>query len=86
MFCKKKAPAFQHQVARKGIRPTDFAFTDDKSCMVLKDDALEIELDRFLETLEPLEHKSLPIIRTVEKMLFVIRPRFRKTGHPRTGA
>jgi hypothetical protein len=37
--------------------------------MVLKDDALEIALDRFLKTLEPLEHKSLPIIRTVEKML-----------------
>jgi CRISPR-associated protein Cas1 len=61
--------AVREMVADKEIKPTDFTFTDDKSYMVLKDDALEIALDRFLKTLEPLEHKSLPIIRTVEKML-----------------
>jgi CRISPR-associated endonuclease Cas1 len=56
-------------VDEKEIKPTDFTFSDDKSFMVFKDKALGIALDIFMETLDPLEHKSLPIIRTVEGML-----------------
>lgn len=56
-------------VAEKEIKPTDFTFSDDKSFMVFKDKALGTALDRFMETLDPLEHKSSPIIRTVEGML-----------------
>jgi hypothetical protein len=37
--------------------------------MVFKEKALDIAVSKFMEILEPLEHKSLPIIRTVEKML-----------------
>lgn len=56
-------------INEKVIKPNDFTFTDDKSHMILKDKPFEIVLDRFLNILEPLEYKSLPMIRTVEKML-----------------
>ncbi len=51
------------------IKPNDFTFAEDKSHMVFKDKALDIALNKFMEILDPLEHKSLPIVRTVEKML-----------------
>jgi hypothetical protein len=44
------------------IKPNDFTFPEDKSHMVFKDKTLEIALDRFLEKLEPLENRILPII------------------------
>jgi CRISPR-associated endonuclease Cas1 len=56
-------------IVEKEIKPTDFTFAEDKSHMVFKEKALDIAVSKFMETLEPLEHKSLPIIRTVEKML-----------------
>jgi CRISPR-associated endonuclease Cas1 len=56
-------------INEKVIKPCDFTFTDDKNHMILKDKAFEIVLDRFLNILEPLVYKSLPMIRTVEKML-----------------
>lgn len=59
----------KEMIDEKVIKPTDFTFTDDKSHMIFKDKAYEIVLDRFLNILEPLQHKSLPIIRNVEKML-----------------
>jgi CRISPR-associated endonuclease Cas1 len=59
----------KEMIAEKEIKPTDFIFSEDKSFMVFKDKALAIALDRFMKTLDPLEHKSLPIIRKVEKML-----------------
>lgn len=51
------------------IKPSDFTFSDDKSYLILKDEPLKIALDRFLESLEPLEHKALPVIRNAEEML-----------------
>ncbi len=59
----------KEMVDEKEIKPTDFTFTEDKSHMVFKENALDIAVSKFMETLEPLENKSLPIIRTVEKML-----------------
>jgi CRISPR-associated endonuclease Cas1 len=59
----------KEMVAEKEIKPTDFTFAEDKSHLIFKENALGIALSRFMETMEPLEHKSLPIIRTVEKML-----------------
>jgi CRISPR/Cas system-associated endonuclease Cas1 len=56
-------------IVEKEIKATDFTFAEDKSHMVFKEKALDIAVSKFMETLEPLEHKSLPIIRTVEKML-----------------
>ena len=56
-------------IAEKEIKPTDFTFSEDKSFMVFKNKAMGTALNRFMETLDPLEHKSLPIIRTVENML-----------------
>ncbi len=56
-------------IVKKEIEVTDFTFSKDKKSMVFKDKSFKIALDRFLETLKPLEHKSLPVIRTVEKML-----------------
>jgi len=61
--------ATKEMIAKQEIKPSDFTFADDKSHMVLKDDALKTALEKFLETLSLLEHKSLPIIRTVENML-----------------
>lgn len=37
--------------------------------MIFKNKALKIGIDEFTNILKPLEHKSLPIIRTVESML-----------------
>ena len=59
----------KEMIAEKEIKPTDFTFSDDKSYVVFKDKAMEIALNKYMEILEPLEHKSLPIIRTVEGML-----------------
>lgn len=59
----------KEMVADTEIKPIDFTFTDDRGYVMLRDYALEIVLDRFLETLEPLEHKSLQIIRIIEGML-----------------
>lgn len=59
----------KEMIVNKEIKPTDFTFSDDKSYMVFKDKAMGISLKRFMEKLDPLEHKSLPIIRAVEKML-----------------
>ncbi len=59
----------KEMIAEKEIKPTDFTFSDDKSYMVFKDKALGIALNRFMDILDPLEHKSLPIIRAVEKIL-----------------
>lgn len=59
----------REMIAGKEIKPNDFTFSDDKSYMIFKDKALDIALKKFMEKLEPLENKSSPIIRTVEKML-----------------
>jgi CRISPR-associated endonuclease Cas1 len=59
----------KEMITNKEIKPIDFTFSDDKSYMVFKDKALGIALNRFMDILDPLEHKSLPIIRAVEKML-----------------
>lgn len=59
----------KEMIAEKEIKPTDFKFSDDLSYMVFKDHELEIAVNRFMETLSPLEHKALPIIRNVENML-----------------
>jgi CRISPR/Cas system-associated endonuclease Cas1 len=59
----------KEMVDEKEIKPADFTFAEDKSHMVFKEKALDIAVSKLIEALEPLEHKSLPIIRTVEKML-----------------
>lgn len=51
------------------IKPDYFIFNEDKSSMILKDKAFDLVLSEFLWALEPLEHKSLPMIREIEKML-----------------
>lgn len=51
------------------FEPEDFIFTKDRSHMVLKDRPFETVLNRFLHVLKPLEHKSLPMIRKIEKIL-----------------
>ncbi len=51
------------------IEPEDFRFSNDKSYLILKDKPFERVLDRFLQVLNPLEQKSLPMIRKIEKML-----------------
>ncbi len=51
------------------IKPDDFTFTDDKTCMTFKDNAFDIALDEFMYVLNPLESKSLPVIREIENML-----------------
>ncbi len=37
--------------------------------MILKDKPLKTGINKFIDVLEPLEYKSLPIIREVEKLL-----------------
>jgi CRISPR-associated endonuclease Cas1 len=59
----------KEMIANKEIKPTDFKYSDDRSHMIFKDKGLEIVLNRFMEILDPLEHKSLQIIRHVEEML-----------------
>lgn len=51
------------------IKPTDFTFTDDKMSMIFKDKAFGVALEEFMNALTPLEHKSLPMIREIEKLL-----------------
>ena len=51
------------------FEPEDFTFTKNRSHMILKDRPFEKVLDRFLQVLNPLEQKSLPMIRKIEKML-----------------
>ena len=54
---------------RHRINPTDFTFTEDKTNMIMKDKAFDVALTEFLWVLNPLEHKSLPLIREIENML-----------------
>lgn len=56
-------------IKRYIITPEDFKFTEDKHTMIMKDKAFDIALSEFLWLLKPLEQKSLPMIRTIEKML-----------------
>ncbi|HEY9206084.1 MAG TPA: CRISPR-associated endonuclease Cas1 [Candidatus Methanoperedens sp.] len=56
-------------VTESVFEPEDFVFSKDRSHMILKDRPFETVLDRFLEVLNPLEYKSLPMIRKIEKML-----------------
>lgn len=51
------------------IKPTDFTFSDDKMSLIFKDKAFAIALNEFMFILNPLEHKCLPLIRKIEKML-----------------
>lgn len=51
------------------IKTTDFTFTDDKMSLIFKDKAFDTALNEFMFVLNPLEHKSLPLIRKIEKML-----------------
>ncbi len=57
----------KEMIAENKIKPDDFVFTDDRSHMMLKD--IKIALDRFMDVLNSLEHKSLPMIREIEDML-----------------
>jgi CRISPR-associated endonuclease Cas1 len=59
----------KNMVSNSIFEPEDFAFTKDRSHMILKDRPFEAVLDRFLQVLNPLEQKSLPMIRKIEKML-----------------
>lgn len=56
-------------VSRLRIKPDDFTFTDDKKSLIFKDKAFDIVLDEFMNVLNPLEHKSLPMIREIGKIL-----------------
>jgi hypothetical protein len=56
-------------MTRNRIKVADFTFTEDKSHMIMKDNAFAVALSEFLWILEPLEYKSLPMIREIEKML-----------------
>lgn len=51
------------------FEPEDFTFSKDRSYMILKDRPFEIVLERLLQALNPLEQKSLPMIRKIEKIL-----------------
>jgi CRISPR-associated endonuclease Cas1 len=51
------------------FEPEDFVFLKDRSHLILKDRPFETVLERFLQVLNPLEQKSLPMIRKIEKML-----------------
>jgi CRISPR/Cas system-associated endonuclease Cas1 len=59
----------KNMVSNSIFEPEDFVFTKDRSHMILKDRPFEVVLDRFLQVLNPLEQKSLPMIRKIEKML-----------------
>lgn len=56
-------------IENKTIKPNDFTYNEDKTSMIFKNKALKTGIDEFTTILKPLEHKSLPIIRTVEQML-----------------
>jgi CRISPR-associated protein Cas1 len=51
------------------IKATDFTFTEDKTSMTFKDKAFDVALNEFIYVLNPLEYKSLPMIRKIESML-----------------
>jgi CRISPR/Cas system-associated endonuclease Cas1 len=51
------------------FEPEDFVFLKDRSHSILKDRPFETVLERFLQVLNPLEQKGLPMIRKIEKML-----------------
>ncbi len=51
------------------IEPDDFRFSNDRSYLILREKPFEMVLDRLLRALNPLEQKSLPMIRKIEKML-----------------
>jgi CRISPR-associated endonuclease Cas1 len=59
----------KNMVSNSIFEPEDFVFSKDRSHMILKDRPYEVVLDRFLQVLNPLEQKSLPMIRKIEKML-----------------
>jgi CRISPR-associated endonuclease Cas1 len=59
----------KNMVSNSIFEPEDFVFSKDRSHMILKDRPFEAVLDRFLQVLNPLEQKSLPMIRKIEKML-----------------
>ncbi len=61
--------AVKEMIKEDEIKPSDFTFSEDKSHLILKDKPFEVALDRFMNVLDPLEHKSLPVIREVEGML-----------------
>lgn len=56
------------------FEPEDFVFMKDRSHLILKDRPFEKVLERFLEVLDPLEQKSLPMIRKIEKILLGSHP------------
>lgn len=55
--------------ARHRVNYDDFTFTDDRMSMTFKDDAFNSVLNEFMWVLNPLELKSLPLIRKIENML-----------------
>jgi CRISPR-associated endonuclease Cas1 len=59
----------KNMITNSIFEPEDFVFTKDKSHLILKDRPFETVLDKFLQVLNPLEQKSLPMIRKIEKML-----------------
>ncbi len=59
----------KQMITEKEIKPSDFTFVEDKSHIVFKDKALDIVLNRFMDTLELLEFKSRPVLKQVERML-----------------
>ncbi len=61
--------AVKYMAKNSVIEPEYFKFSDDRKNMILKDKYLEPVLERFMDPLKSLEHKSLPVIRKVEGML-----------------
>lgn len=51
------------------IKPGGFKFNEDKSSMILREDAFAIAIEEFMDALKLLEYKSLPVIRKIEEML-----------------
>ncbi len=62
----------KEMIDKNGLLPDDFTFSDDKSRMIFKDNAFKIALQIFIDTLEPLEHKSLPLIRKIGSVLIFV--------------
>jgi len=57
-------------IADTEIKPSDFIFSKDKKSMVFKEhEVFKLVIDKFISVLNPLEHKSLPLIRKIEDML-----------------
>lgn len=61
--------AVKNMIENSIFDPEDFTFTKNRSHLILKDKPFEKVLDKFLQALDKLEHKSLPMIRKIEKML-----------------